>query len=68
MLVRNKDAQEGYIHECRQGKGKPPVYLHDVKAYMIQEIGGKVDLVDVKFCPYCGQEIEKDEYKNERGI
>ena len=66
MLVRDKDAQEGYIHKCRQGTGKPPVFLHDVKAYMMYEHDYGVDLVDVKFCPYCGVEIEKDKYKKER--
>ena len=68
MLVRDKDAQDGYIHVCRQGKGKPPVYLHDVKAYMNDKSNGDIKLIDVKYCPYCGVEIELDEYSKERGF
>ncbi len=67
MLIRNKDAQEGYIHKCddshkytRQAlKERIPVYLHDITAYTVTE--GKIK--PLRYCPYCGQEIETDVYK-----
>lgn len=59
MLRRDKDSQEGYVHECKQGKDKPPVYLHDMQANMI--IDGHY--VAIKYCPYCGIEPQYDEYE-----
>lgn len=75
MLVRDKDSQEGYIHICRDSykynekalKNRLPIYLHDVKAYTLIKCERGYELKDIKYCPYCGVEIESDEYKNERG-
>lgn len=72
MLVRDKNSQEGYIHICddsskytRQAlKERLPIFLHDVKAFTLIEGKDGYSLKDVKFCPYCGQEIEKDSYKD----
>lgn len=76
MLVRDKDSQEGYIHICDDSykytkqalKERLPIYLHDMKAYTLIESKDGYELKDIKYCPYCGQEIETDKYKNERGM
>ena len=69
MLVRNKDSQEGYVHLCADShrytkkalKERLPIYLHDIKAYTLIETKNGCELIDIKYCPYCGVEIETDE-------
>ena len=39
------------------------IYVHDVKAYTLIETKNGYELKDIKFCPYCGAEIEKEERK-----
>lgn len=71
MLRRDKDSQEGYIHICNDSqkytktalKQRLPIYLHDVKAYTLIEGKDGYNLIDIKYCPYCGVEIENDEYE-----
>lgn len=68
MLVRDKDSAEGYIHICDNSsrynkqalKERLQIYLHDIKAYTIIESKDGYSLIDVKYCPYCGAEIEKE--------
>ncbi len=72
MLVRDKNSNEGYIHICNDSgkytkqalKERLPIFLHDVKPYTLIESKDGYSLKDVKFCPYCGQEIEKDSRKD----
>lgn len=74
MLVRDKDSAEGYIHICNDSykytkqalKERLPIYLHDMTAYTLIESKDGYELINIKYCPYCGQEIEIDEYKNEK--
>jgi hypothetical protein len=71
MLVRDKDSAEGYIHICDDSykytkqalKERLPIYLHDMKAYTLIESKDGYELIDIKYCPYCGAEIETDEYE-----
>lgn len=71
MLVRDKDSAEGYKHICDDGykytkqalKERLPIYVHDVKVYTLIETKNGYELKDIKFCPYCGAEIEKEERK-----
>lgn len=71
MLVRDKDSQEGYIHICndshkytKQGlKERLQIYVHDVKVYTLIETKKGHELKNIKYCPYCGAEIEKEERK-----
>lgn len=66
MLYKDKDSQESFVHKCADShkytqaalKERLPIYLHDITAYTI--IGG--ELIRIKHCPYCGAEIETDEY------
>lgn len=69
MLIRDKDSAEGYIHICNNShrytkqalKERLPIYVHDVKVYTLIESKNGYELKDIKFCPYCGAEIEKEE-------
>ena len=74
MLVRDKDSAEGYIHICDDSykyikkalKERLQIYVHDMKVYtLIESKKSKsgYELKDIKFCPYCGAEIEKEERK-----
>lgn len=71
MLVRDKGSAEGYIHICDDSykytkqalKERLPIYLHDMKAYTLIESKDGYELIDIKYCPYCGAEIETDEYE-----
>lgn len=71
MLVRDKDSQEGYKHICddsykytkQAGKERMPIYVHDMKVYTLIETKKGHELKDIKYCPYCGAEIEKEERK-----
>lgn len=75
MLVRDKDSQEGYKHICNDSykytkqalKERLQIYVHDVNVYTLLETKSGFELKSIKYCPYCGVEIESDEYKNERG-
>ena len=71
MLIRNKDAQEGYTHVCNDShkytkqalKERLQIYLHDATAYTLVNNGDDTTMIFIKHCPYCGVEVEKDEYK-----
>lgn len=71
MLVRDKDSQEGYIHICddykkyteQALKERLQIYVHDVKVYTLLETKNGYELKNIKYCPYCGAEIEKEERK-----
>ena len=71
MLVRDKDSQEGYVHICddykryiKQAlKERLQIYVHDMKVYTLLETKNGHELKDIKYCPYCGVEIEKEERK-----
>lgn len=71
MLIRDKDSQEGYIHICDDYKKylksalaeRLQIYVHDVKVYTLIETKNGYEIKDIKYCPYCGAEIEKEERK-----
>lgn len=73
MLIRDKDSAEGYIHLCADRHKytkkalaeRLQIKLHDIAAYTLIEGKNGVDMVRIKYCPYCGVEIEKDEYEKE---
>ena len=73
MLIRDKDSAEGYIHVCTDSHKytkkalaeRLQIKLHDITAYTLIEGKNGVDMVRIKYCPYCGVEIEKDEYEKE---
>lgn len=73
MLIRDKDSAEGYIHLCADRHKytkkalaeRLQIKLHDITAYTLIEGKNGVDMVRIKYCPYCGVEIEKDEYEKE---
>lgn len=69
MLVRDKDSQEGYKHICDDSykytkqalKERMQIYVHDIKVYTLIETKKGHELKNIKYCPYCGAEIEKEE-------
>ena len=71
MLVRDKDSQEGYIHICDDYKKylksaikeRLQIYVNDMKVYTLIETKNGYERKNIKFCPYCGAEIEKEERK-----
>lgn len=71
MLIRDKDSAEGYIHLCADSHKytkkalaeRLQIKLHDITAYTLIEGKNGVDMVRIKYCPYCGAEIEKEERK-----
>lgn len=56
MLRNLPGSDETLVHECDAGRGRPPVYLHDIYSYML--IDGKHN--PVKYCPYCGVVVEEE--------
>lgn len=64
MLVKDNSEQETYIHVCPDShkyrdnalKQRIAVYKHDISAYIV--INGK--LQNIKFCPYCGTNVEDE--------
>lgn len=69
MLYRHSDYQESYVHVCDDAhkyekkyiKERPRIVVHDVRAAM--KINHKY--YDIKYCPYCGKELDSDERTNE---
>lgn len=70
-FIKNKDAQEGLIHIC-EGKSekqmrakKIEVLLHDISIYTIVYNDGDCFIEHLKFCPYCGCDLEKDAFPSD---
>lgn len=71
MLIRDKDSAEGYIHVCSDSHkhtkealaNRMQIRLHDITAYTMVDSKNGVDMMRIKYCPYCGVEVEKDEYE-----
>jgi len=61
-MLKLINGSETYRHYCdnKNMTEKPHVYLHDVKSYMFVEIDGKHTEFWIKYCPWCGVEIEKE--------
>lgn len=61
MLIK-MTGSETYIHQCdnKIRRTKDHVYLHDVQAYMHRERNGQTDLLYIKYCPYCGVDIDSE--------
>ena len=70
MFIRNKDSQEGFIHVC-EGKTEKfmrkqalEILRHDVSHYTITfNENGKPEVQHLKFCPYCGCDLDQEEQK-----
>jgi hypothetical protein len=67
MFIRNKEAQEGYIHICEgktetfMRKQKLEILRHDVSNYAIVfNEKGKIRILHLKFCPYCGCNLDNE--------
>lgn len=68
MFIKNKEAQEGFIHVC-EGKTEKfmrnqhlVIFKGDASTHIIiWNQKGWPELQYIKFCPYCGYELEKEE-------
>ena len=71
MLYRHENYQESYVHICDDAHkdtrkaiaDRPRITVHDVHAYI--ETYSGFGLEPIKFCPYCGKELDSDERTNE---
>jgi hypothetical protein len=56
-MLKQVPGAEHYVHVCPRSNNGAEIGLHDLQPYMV--VNGK--MVNIKFCPYCGAEIEKEE-------
>ena len=69
MLIRDKESHEGYIHICNDSHKytkkalaeRLQIYVHDVKVYTLIEGQKGYEQKVIKYCPYCGADIENEE-------
>ena len=65
MLVKDENSSELYIHICPDAnkytrkalKKRITIYRHDVMAFIVTESG---KLEPIKYCPYCGMDVENE--------
>lgn len=73
MLYRHKDFEETLVHQCADAdkyiKSRRQeianVRVHDISAYLVVPVKRAytqtTENVRIKYCPFCGVELEKDE-------
>lgn len=69
MFYRHKDLQEGFVHQCSDAhkynkehkKEIARIRKHDTSIFLV--VG--LHLNRIKYCPYCGVELAKDEETQE---
>ena len=78
MFYYHQDFMETLVHQCANAKQvskwkrqrMATVMRHDTRTYMLIAPCGngrtEAEMVDVKFCPFCGVNLEEDEVVNER--
>lgn len=64
MWNRDKNSDESYIHVCegltekKAKKKKIEIRLHDITTFVVvRDEKGKPDIEQIKYCPYCGCEL-----------
>jgi len=77
MLYRHKQFEETLVHQCADAnkyiksrrQEMANVRVHDISAYLVVQIKegytNAVGTVPIKYCPFCGVELEKDEQTGE---
>jgi len=71
MFIKDKNRQEGLIHIC-EGKTEKwmrkhrnlEIVLHDIHFFTTFYDDGKYIIEPIKFCPYCGSNLEKEAFEN----
>jgi hypothetical protein len=66
MLVKDKNSSELYIHICPDAnkytrkalKERITIYRHDISTFIITDSG---KLKNIKYCPYCGANVENED-------
>ena len=77
MLYRHKDFDETLVHQCADAdkyvksrrQEMANVRVHDISAFLNVPVKRAYtqtsESVRIKFCPFCGVELEKDEQTGE---
>ncbi|KRT87109.1 MULTISPECIES: hypothetical protein [Bacillus] len=70
MFIKDKNASEGFIHVCENKtekfmrSQKIEILKHDISVHiMVRDEKGRADLQHIKFCPFCGCNLDEDEEK-----
>ena len=72
MFIKDKNSQEGLIHVCEGLTEKKmrekaiEINLHDIhiRTFVYEDKNKMPKMEYIKFCPYCGCDLEKDAFKN----
>jgi hypothetical protein len=71
MFVKDIESQESLIHVCKgktlkdMSKKNLEIRLHDIHIFSWIYNDGDAHQEYIKFCPYCGVDLEKDAFENE---
>jgi hypothetical protein len=63
MWIKDKNSSESYIHVCKgltekkMRAKKIEIRLHDISIFTLINLDKSVEMVSIKFCPYCGIEL-----------
>lgn len=71
MFMKDDLSDESYIHVCNDKTKKQmlnkgiEIRLHDVSIFtIVYDEDGRNKLEHIKFCPYCGCNLENDAFEN----
>lgn len=72
MFIKDIDSQESYIHVCNGLKEKQmrqkaiEIRLHDVSIFsFVYDEKRDFKIESIKFCPYCGSDLDKEAFPDE---
>lgn len=73
MFYRHKDFMESYVHQCADADRYTSehraeiamVRRHDIHHFLVVDVNGKRDTIHIKYCPYCGVDLDKEESTGE---
>lgn len=69
MRIKSPYSSEGYYHICNNFErwtketiqSRLMIFTHDISSFVeTYNRNGKAVLMPVRYCPYCGQELDRD--------
>ena len=68
MLVRDLNTNESYLHVCDDSsrytkkalEERFKIHVHDCSTFIIIEGKNGVEFQHIKYCPYCGVDIQSE--------